>query len=484
MWEERLEERLKRYENILKSSPILYKAAQAADKSETAPETVRSVCSYVLAPSLCAYVVWVLEEALKSDKKRLYFLARDAYFMYETAKLVCEAFNLPIECRYLSCSRFSVRIPMYHLDLEEALDYICRGGIDVTPEKILNRAGICEEEKENVFAELEKSGNFDYEKEELIPYAQLAEVKKTLKKSPLFMEYTAERSKAAMPAFEGYLRQEGLFDGTDAAFVDSGWVGSMQKVLNSALEFIAAEDEPRNGHFKPLEGYYWGLYELPEGVNPKSYHCYYFSPGKNIREKICFSNCLYEAVFSAPHGMTLEYEEKDGKYFPVYGEISEEQKGFMQECRICFADFTGALISQTFENNKNTSGKEALSFICVRTDKKIIYRLLKCFMGEPCAQEADVFGSLHFSDDVIDYKQQNLAAELTQEELKANHGFAKILSMTGLKKGHIKESAWYEASAVRAGINVKRHLKGYRSYKRLLYIRKRHIWRKTYGKIK
>ena len=58
-----------------------------------------------------------------------------------------ERFHLPIECRYLCCSRYSLRLPMYHRDMGAALDYICRGGTEVTLDRILDRSGIKEEEK-------------------------------------------------------------------------------------------------------------------------------------------------------------------------------------------------------------------------------------------------------------------------------------------------------------------------------------------------
>ena len=92
--------------------------------SESEKEVVRDVTNYVLAPALNGFVAWVLTESMKQGIKRLYFLARDGYFMYQTAKFYVEELGLPIECKYLYCSRYSIRVPNYHLDIEKALDYI------------------------------------------------------------------------------------------------------------------------------------------------------------------------------------------------------------------------------------------------------------------------------------------------------------------------------------------------------------------------
>ena len=40
------------------------------------------------------------------------------------------------------------------------------------------------------------------------------------------MQYMDAHSRGAFPDFAGYLRQEGLLDGSADALVDSGWVGS------------------------------------------------------------------------------------------------------------------------------------------------------------------------------------------------------------------------------------------------------------------
>ncbi|MCC8152598.1 MAG: hypothetical protein LIO96_14470 [Lachnospiraceae bacterium] len=438
--------------------------------------------------------------------------------MYRAAEMYCRKLQLPLECRYLCCSRYSIRIPMYQFDFEEALDYICRGGIDVTMDKILSRAGLTEKEKRAVLEALgersktspqeglERSGDGKKDREhpdDRIAYSMLPDIRERLRSCGGFRMYLQRHSEEELPNLKGYLIQEGLLDGVPSALVDSGWVGSMQKVLNDLLDRISADccGDGQSGTHKPrLEGYYWGLYELPEGVRAADYHCYYFSPGENLREKVYFSNCLFEGLFSAPHGMTLRYarEEIPGtsgeecspplspkvRYRPVFAEISQERRSFMEQTENRLMEYTQQLAERIAEEAAAgcEDGGEGFYRYLNQTDwereKKIIYRLLRIFMAEPTAEEAEIYGTMQFSDDVIDREGQQMAAPMNDEELSANHALRKIGSMLGIAGEPLKESAWYEGSAVLNGRRVQTHLRRYSAYKYLLYLRKRQIWSK------
>lgn len=502
MWKDSKENRCSRYREILKKSPHLFSAAVCQEKKacenginsmgeEDSEDGLDEVCRYVLAPALHGYVSWVLDEAVKSGKQRLYFLARDGYMMYQAAREMTAQRKLPIECVYLSCSRYSIRIPMYHMDFEQTLDFVCRGGIDVTMHKIFARAALTEDEQMRLLDELQKSDLPTLSIHEKLSYASLSKIRAALENNTYFRTCVDAHSRAALPNLEGYLAQEGLLDDIPCALVDSGWVGSMQQVLNHLLLAIRENRVIEKPQY-PLEGYYWGLYELPTGVNPKQYHCYYFSPGDRIREKVYFSNCLFESIFSAPHGMTLGYRsecesvsgelpETSGaesyplpnakkRFTPVYAIISLQQRDFMQRIARQMQSYTEAFLG-TYQKTE------------FEADRKVISALLHLFMGEPSRWEAEAFGSLGFSDDVLDEEGGNrqVADLLNEKELTANHAGRKILAMCGIGNKYVRESAWYEGSAVRSGVHVKRHLRRYAAYKYLLYLRKRHIWRKIYG---
>ena len=207
--------------------------------------------TYVVCPVIALYVLWVLTEAVKHRQKRLYFMARDGYLMYQAAVYYCEKYHLDIECRYIYCSRYALRVPMYHLDMKAALDYICSGGVDVTPAKIMKRADLTEHESKQVLAEVfQECGEH-----EILPYSELKRVKEKLMHCGSFLLYMKRHSEKKYPLLKGYLEQNGLLEDEPVAIVDSGWTGSIQRTLNLVLK--------KMGRKQSLEGYYFGLYELP-----------------------------------------------------------------------------------------------------------------------------------------------------------------------------------------------------------------------------
>lgn len=435
------------YQKQLENSPRMYRAAQAADGLEQDAAAVVLRC--VIAPALGCFVQWLLGEAVASGKKRLYFLARDGYLMYRAALVFCRRYHLPIDCRYVSCSRYSLRLPLFHLDHKMALDFVCRGGIGVTLQKILARAALTEEEQRAVIEEL----SFSLEPDEPILASKLPQIRERLSGCGQFLTFMDRHSREALPGLAGYLRQEGFLEEIPDAVVDSGWVGSMQKTLGRALAYL--------GRGQRLEGYYWGLYEVPSDAERGEYHCYYFAPEGQLREKVYFNNCVFEAIVTAPHGMTLGYRKEGERYVPWYGEVTYEKKAFLWKTEACLLKYIECLAAEP-------DGWKA-----ERSEQAVVGRLLGAFLSCPEKEEAEAFGNLPFSDDVLEGGEQPIAAHLTEEELAANHALPKLLSRSGLRAKTARESAWYEGSAVLYGKRVRRHLRQYALYQYLRFWRKR-----------
>ncbi len=422
-----------------------------------------SVTDYVLAPALNGFVVWVLSQAMMRGIRRLYFLARDGYFMYQTACRYVEAFRLPVECRYFYCSRYSVRIPSYHLALEKAMSYITLGGLNVTVEKIYLRAGFDKMQRDA----MHKAGLLPYGKDEQIPRRELAFIKKQLSDSRLFTENLIKNSRRALPAYEQYLRQEGMLEEIPAALVDSGWVGTMQKELDESLK--------RLGRKSSLSGFYWGLYEVPSDVDRSRYHTYFFSPEGQLRRKTLFNNCLFETVFTAPHGMTLSYRIKKEKIWPVFSEISDERIK-----RLTWMENRLAEWQRRFLQQKLSIIREAVcdSFDRLTKDfqkketQRVIAKNMELFMHHPTKEEARVFGQMDFTDDILEGRGNHIAAELSQKELFENHLISRVVRELFLGGGYVRQSPWYEGSAALCGKHSGYHILQYTGYKYLLYYRK------------
>lgn len=446
-----------RYLPILRSNPRILRAAAGADIPSGDP--VALVSTQVLGPALGGFTQWLLSEAIEEGKKRLYFLARDGYFLYRAARIFCTRFQLPLECRYLCCSRYSLRLPLFHRNTGDALAYVCRGGIGVTPKKILRRAGLTDDEQAAVLEALA----LPWSPNAVIPHLKLPEIQEQLAACSLFLDAMNRHSRQAAPGMEGYLRQEGLLEeNIPDGIVDSGWTGSIQKALMEALHTM--------GRTRKLDGYYFGLYELPVGVNRRDYHAYYFEPEGQLRQKIFFNNCLFETLFTAPHGMTLFYQQTEGRTIPRFGGVSLKRIAFIRQTGSYLLDYTRRLADQAMESG-DWRGNPA-------EDRAAIYRLLRRFMSHPSRPEAEIFGKLSFSDDVLEGEERPIAARLTEEELTANHPLHKLPVMAGIRPGTIKESAWYEGSAVLAGRHIRRHLRQYTLYQYLRHSRKMRRWRR------
>ena len=397
----------------------------------------------VFAPVMYAFVSWVLKKAEQEKIKRLYFLARDGYQMYLTARILCAEQGYPVECRYLKCSRFALRVPAFHLQGNNCLEFICQGGIDVTLRKVLKRTGMNEQEAAAMAERLGKTEEFD----KVMSYQEVQQLKGYFCNSPKLMEWIFDNSKKAYPDAAGYLRQEGLLEPISYAIVDSGWIGTLQQTLQQILK--------NEGRAETLRGFYFGLYELPQNVESQMYDAFYFSPYGKIRRKVYFSNSLFECIFGAPEGMTLRYQ-KDTQGYEAVLEQKENRN------RIKIEQTTDAVCKYVKELAREQSVISA----------EDVERVLSRFMGEPKREEVEEFGNWKFTDDVLEEKQQIVAANLSEEELSKNHFLYKSLIMLGLKKGPVHESAWIEGSAVRCGRRIRKHLRQIRWYKYVLYLRK------------
>lgn len=431
----------------------------------------KEIYERVLAPTLYEFVLWVLQEALQSEKKRLYFLARDGYQMYLAARKLCKQYDLDIECRYLKVSRYAVRVPEYHLLGERCLERICVGGIDVTFEKIMQRAALTDKEAQEIAALAGYTENY----RKVINYHEVMQLKDRLKKIPLLFHYIDSHSKEAYGTAIGYLTQEGLLEPVSYALVDSGWIGTIQQ----SIEHLLCQKQPD----RKLEGYYFGLYEIPEVERRENYHSFYFTPWGEIKRKVHFSNSLFEAVFSAPEGMTLSYRTEGEKDKIIYVPVTDSRENLNRERisrYICwleeFLKHQGMQVKTG--SDSSTSGKltEQNWKNLPEPDRKLVEQLLSQFMGNPTQFEAEAYGSLLFSDDVREDNNQKVSADFSEQEIKNHHLLNRLLIMTGVRKKVLHESAWIEGSIATCGTLDEKGRARNRLhavfYKYIIYIRK------------
>lgn len=435
-------------------------------------QSEKEIYGCVLAPTLYEFVLWVLQEALQSGKKRLYFLARDGYQMYLAARQLCKQYDLDIECRYLKVSRYAVRVPEYHLLGERCLERICVGGIDVTFEKIMQRAALTDKEAGEIAALAGYTENY----RKVINYHGVMQLRDRLKKIPLLFHYIDSHSKEAYGTAIGYLTQEGLLEPVPYALVDSGWIGTIQQ----SIEHLLHQKQPD----RKLEGYYFGLYEIPEGERRENYHSFYFTPWGEIKRKVHFSNSLFEAVFSAPEGMTLSYRAEGGKDNIIYVPVTDSRENLNRERisrYICWLEeFLQEKKQSLQQDSKRWEQLPEKNCKCrnqfPQADSGYVEELLSPFMGNPTQFEAEAYGSLLFSDDVREDNNQKVSADFSEQEIKNHHLLNRLLIMTGVRKKVLHESAWIEGSIATCGtLNERGRVRNRWHavfYKYVIYLRK------------
>lgn len=408
---------------------------------------------HVFAPVLTEFTEWVLTQALRDGKKRLYFLARDGYLMYHAARQLVTKRGYDLELRYLKVSRYSMRSAQYHLLGRRALDFLCAGGLEVTFETVMKRGALTEQEAH----EIAKLAGYENRYGQRLDYRQLLQLKEVLRQIPQLFKYLSVHALSCRESAAGYLMQEGLTEDVPCALVDSGWIGTLQQSIGQ----LAGRE---------LSGYYFGLYELPEDADARRYRAFYFMPGTKLRRKVYFSNCLFETVCSAPEGMTLGYEKRTDEtgaasYVPIESAAGNPGRERIRHSRELLERYVLAYSAEeTFDLKQDGTDDAGWG----RLSQKLLMRL----MGSPESFEAELLGSLPFCDDVLEFQLKPVAAELTGEEQKRRRLFRRVLLKSGILKGELPESAWPEASAVNSGGNVRRRLFGERLYKYFIYIRK------------
>ena len=431
-----------------KAAGMTYKWAQAEIQQKS---FVHVATAYVIAPVLFAYVDWLLADAVYRKIDCLYFLSRDGYQMLEIAKIICEKRDYNIELRYLYCSRYALQIPSNRLKFDY-IDRICTGGKKVSYEQILERGGLTEKEIDFVML---KDGEIE-QKGKPLSYQRVRKLKDSLEKNSYFQKCVLQHSRETYSACIEYLRQEGLLSNKHYAIVDSGWTGGMQDMLQILLRSAGYKEE--------LEGYYFGLYELPQGKKKKKYHTFYFQPQGYWKRKVMFNNNLFEVLFSAPEGMTMSYQKNEQKYEPVLDRKEGNVKLYDDQIRV-MQRFATQIEICSLDTQQPDRFRKILAHG--------LDAVIRMFMSNPSQEEAQYYGNYFFSDHVRESGMTVLAEPLGKEELKANHIFNRYRSMQ--KGEYVPTSFWIMGSLKKynAGkFEMWWHRNQIQAYYYALYIRK------------
>lgn len=251
----------------------------------------------LIAPLYIPFVYKVLLDASHSCIKRIFFLARDGYILYQIAQSLRSEFP-DIELRYLYVSRSSLYLP---------------GLQEITHESLLSLTktefGFTNENK------MEILGNFVVpEVLERIKQVTLANLDEDIFSNHSVLSILSQYYKEQQNLIHEYFIQEGLADiSHKVAVVDVRGTRSCHQAINSLLS---------KGGYPSAKGYYMEVFENRKTIKETGdYDSLYYNERFSRNSLVYISELgnIFEQYFSlSPHLRTIAYRKNNDIIQPVF----------------------------------------------------------------------------------------------------------------------------------------------------------------------
>lgn len=248
-------------------------------------------------PLLYSYAEWIVDQAVKKNIKRLYFIARDGYLVKQIVDILLDKGKIDITTRYIYGSRKAWRMPSLseeHYNLYQLFLWSHYYKI-ITLNELAATMHIPLEELygylPGIYAK-DKQNN-------KISNQELEYIVRKLSESERFREYHLQKLETERLLSQEYLSQEIDMSDDSFAFVDVAGGGLTQGCLRELIK----EKYP-----KPIHTFFFKIdrVNLAEGSITDT-----FMPG------FLKNDLIIEMICRAPHGQTKTYAEQDGKIVPV-----------------------------------------------------------------------------------------------------------------------------------------------------------------------
>ena len=348
-------------------------------------------CRYA-GPVLYSYAAWIVDQAVKKNIKRLYFIARDGYLIKKIVDIILEqkrtGTTIPIETRYIYGSRRAwrmVSLSENHYNLYQLILWSHFKKI-TTLDELASVLCIPVEELYQYLPGVykkDKSGR-------AITGQELEYITGKLAENLDFRAYHLRKLEKGRKLAQQYLVQEIDCSDDQFAFVDVSGGGLTQGCLQQLI---------KDRYHKPIHTFFFKI----DRVNLVE-----DSITDTFLPSDLDSNLVVEMMCRAPHGQTDGYIEKDGKIVPVTG----EQEGALQiEHGFCdyeegIADFTGLMCE--------VSQQYGIGNIPI----KIILRYLEYIAQEPSREVLEYFASTPSCEAGRGAEVTEYAPKLTQQQIR------------------------------------------------------------------
>ena len=206
-----------------------------------------------LGPITCLMGHWLLQQAKREGKERLYFAARDARLLWKTTARLSDQTGAAIQCRYLKVSRQALSLPSITEVTPEAMPWLFRYFERPLLGRLLAKLELAPKE---FLAQWSKKYPTWNEATDLVEGEARDAFWQCLRHRDVAERVLLVANTRRQGALR-YFERSGLFDRTPSAFVDLGWHLTCQAALNGVCRAVPG--------FSPLPGYYLGLKHRRKG---------------------------------------------------------------------------------------------------------------------------------------------------------------------------------------------------------------------------
>lgn len=253
----------------------------------------------LLGPLMFAFVGWLARHPTMRHLDRLFFVAREGYFLkrlYDAVRSVGGRDDLP-PATYFHCSRRAA--------------LAAAQGVGLDPDAVLAGAGF------NGSLSAFFLARFGFVAEEtlglqhtMISLPRDSDLVRCMME--LMREQIVAHGQHAAEAFTAYARASGMTPGIRAGFVDVGYSGTMQSAIQGVLG-------------QPLVGLYMGVSEAAAQVRRLGGHAFGAFAEGDVGSFTGGYGLMLEAFLTAPHGQVIGYDED---HAPVFRHDGQSQKQF------------------------------------------------------------------------------------------------------------------------------------------------------------
>ncbi len=339
-------------------------------------EALRDVAADVAGPTLCAYVLWVLNSAVRMKLDRLYFISRDGEILLPLARKIAKWMGYDIELNYLFGSRQAWHLPALN-GLDSGLDWIADRDLFLSVRSMLRRIGLEPQELETELKSIGlDSGQWDCD----LKKNEISSIVDQLRR-PRVQWIIQERGSSRLETVISYLSQEGVLDNVRWGYVDVGWHGRMQRSLATMV---------RKGGGNLPAGFYFGLVERQQDAGPMLAYMADWAQGAGLLDCLRGPHMLIEVFCAGTTGLLLDYRRREG---------SDVVPVFKTSANSAVIDWGIEIVQRTVWNFADHLSLEH-DLLNARADLRgAIFDLLRTFWSSPTPSWAGAWGSFPSEDD-------------------------------------------------------------------------------------